>query len=131
MKHFLEANYKTVHWGFLSSEIDPALQVSSGDEIEITSVSGPPEVTRNSPFNVKETLLEIHEKSIRGTLQGGHICTGPIAVQGSNPGDVVEIEILAHSPFPTVEHAFIRIKFKSEVGHVEIFSRIIPSSASQ
>ena len=95
MKHFLEANYKTVHWGFLSSEIDPVLQVSSGDEIEITSVSGPPEVTRNSPFNVKETLLEIHEKSIRGTLQGGHICTGPIAVQGSKPGDVVEIEILS------------------------------------
>ena len=95
MKHYLEANHETVHWGFLSAEIEPVLKINSGDEIEITSVSGPPEVTRNSPFEVKETLLEIHEKSIRGTLQGGHICTGPIEVQGSKAGDVVEIEILS------------------------------------
>ena len=32
---------------------------------------------------------------MRGTLQGGHICTGPIEVHGSKTGDVVEIEILS------------------------------------
>ena len=93
MKHFLEANYKTVHWGFLSAEIKPVLNINSGDEVEVTSVSGPPEVTKNSPYEVKESLLEIHEKTVRGTLQGGHICTGPIEVDGSKTGDVVEIEI--------------------------------------
>ena len=95
MKHYLEANHKTVHWGFLSAEINPVLNINSGDEVEITSVSGPPEVTKNSPYKVKESLLEIHEKSARGTLQGGHICTGPIEVHGSKTGDVVEIEILS------------------------------------
>ena len=95
MKHYLEANHKTVHWGFLSAEIKPVLNINSGDEVEITSVSGPPEVTKNSPYKVKESLLEIHEKSVRGTLQGGHICTGPIEVDGSKTGDVVEIEILS------------------------------------
>ena len=95
MKHYLEANHKTVHWGFLSAEINPVLNINSGDEVEITSVSGPPEVTKNSPYKVKESLLEIHEKSVRGTLQGGHICTGPIEVRGSKTGDVVEIEILS------------------------------------
>ena len=95
MKHYLEANHKTVHWGFLSAEINPVLNINSGDEVEITSVSGPPEVTKNSPYKVKESLLEIHEKSVRGTLQGGHICTGPIEVHGSKTGDVVEIEILS------------------------------------
>ena len=95
MKHYLEANHKTVHWGFLSAEINPVLNINSGDEVEITSVSGPPEVTKNSPYKVKKSLLEIHEKSVRGTLQGGHICTGPIEVDGSKTGDVVEIEILS------------------------------------
>ena len=95
MKHYLEANHKTVHWGFLSAEINPVLNINSGDEVEITSVSGPPEVTKNSLYKVKESLLEIHEKSVRGTLQGGHICTGPIEVRGSKTGDVVEIEILS------------------------------------
>ena len=69
MKHYLEANHKTVHWGFLSAEINPVLNINSGDEVEITSVSGPPEVTKNSPYEVKESLLEIHEKSVRGTLK--------------------------------------------------------------
>ena len=32
---------------------------------------------------------------MRGTLQGGHICTGPIEVDGSKTGDVIEIEILS------------------------------------
>ena len=51
MKHYLEANHKTVHWGFLSAEIKPVLNINSGDEVEVTSVSGPPEVTKNSPYD--------------------------------------------------------------------------------
>jgi len=83
MKHYLEAKYDTVHWGILSSDIDPVLTINSGDHIEITTVSGPPEVVVNCPYKVKESLLEIHAKTFRGTLQGGHVCTGPIDINGS------------------------------------------------
>jgi acetamidase/formamidase len=93
MKHNLEAKYDTVHWGILSSDIEPVLTINSGDHIEITTVSGPPEVVANCPYKVKESLLEIHAKTFRGTLQGGHVCTGPIDINGSKKGEVLQVEI--------------------------------------
>lgn len=95
MIHNIDANYKNVHWGYLSADIKPVLKINSGDNLIVSSVSGPPEVTKASPFAVKKSLLEIHEKSIRGTLQGGHICTGPVEIKDLRAGEVLQVEILS------------------------------------
>ena len=93
--HKIEANYTNVHWGYLSADIEPILKINSGDVISINSLSGPPEVTSNCPYPVKQDLLDIHSKSFRGTLQGGHMCTGPIEISTLKSGEVLQVDILS------------------------------------
>jgi acetamidase/formamidase len=95
--HKLEATPETVHWGYLSAALKPVLTVSSGDRIEIGTVSGLPEVAANSPYGAPEALLAIHRSHARRTIPG-HICTGPIAVSGALPGDVLQVDIETVEP---------------------------------
>ena len=49
-------------------------------------------VPDKSKFHVPPELADVHARSER--MVPGHILTGPIAVEGAAPGDVLEIEIL-------------------------------------
>jgi acetamidase/formamidase len=69
------------------------LTIESGDEVTIDTVSGAAEMLPPSgQFHVPPELADIHARSPR-TLPG-HILTGPIAVAGAEPGDVIEVRIL-------------------------------------
>jgi len=73
------------------------LAVASGDTVTIDSVSGGPDVLpQKDGFDVLPEHLAIH-RSIAPRL-GAHILTGPIAVEGAEPGDVLEIQILSVEP---------------------------------
>ena len=68
------------------------LEIESGDEILIETVSGDP--AHDVPEAWKPAALgEIHARAKRWT--GPHILTGPIAVHGVNPGEVLQVDILA------------------------------------
>jgi acetamidase/formamidase len=91
--HHLHSSPETCHWGYFDAKLQPVLTIASGDEVTIETVSGGPEVVPDkSKFHVPPELAEIHAKCER-QLQG-HILTGPIAIEGAEPGDVLEVDIL-------------------------------------
>jgi acetamidase/formamidase len=92
-RHHLHASPETCHWGFFDASLKPVLTVASGDEVTIDAISGGPDVLPGDPqFYIPPELHDVHAKSERMTP--GHILTGPVAVEGAAPGDVLEIEIL-------------------------------------
>ena len=92
--HRLTSTPETVRWGVFDAAIPPVLTVRSGDSVTLECVSGSPEVMPppGSPFRVPQSLAEIHASVPR---QGAHIITGPVAVAGAAPGDMLEVRIEA------------------------------------
>lgn len=87
----LEANAKTVHFGFFDATLAPVFEVDSGEEFWINTVSADP--THDVPREwLPDVIFEIFDHAPRGT--GPHILTGPIAVKGARAGDVLQVDIL-------------------------------------
>jgi acetamidase/formamidase len=92
-QHHLRASPETCHWGYFDASLKPVLTIASGDEVTIDTISGTPEVLPADPqFEILSELRAVHAKSER--MVPGHILTGPIAVEGAAPGDILEVEIL-------------------------------------
>ena len=91
-RHELRSSPETVHWGFWDASLLSVLNVRSGDEVTIHTVSGAPDGLPDDRRRVPPELLEIHARVSKG--EGPHILTGPIAVEGAEVGDVLEVQIL-------------------------------------
>src|SRR2546430_1802313 len=91
--HHLHSSPETCHWGFFEAKLKPVLTIASGDEVTIDTVTGGPDVVPDrARFHVPPELADIHARSER--MVPGHILTGPVAVDGAQPGDVLEVDIL-------------------------------------
>jgi acetamidase/formamidase len=91
--HHLHSSPETCHWGFFEAKLKPVLTIASGDEVTIDTITGGPDVVPDrSRFHVPPELDEVHAKNER--MVPGHILTGPVAIEGAAPGDVLEVEIL-------------------------------------
>ena len=90
--HLLAATPKTVRWGTFDASYPPLLTVKSGDTVTIECVSGGPDVMppAGSGMAVPPALAAIHAAVPRGP---GHIITGPVAIEGAEPGDTLEVSI--------------------------------------
>lgn len=88
----LNASPETCHWGFFDANLPPALTIESGAEVVINSVSGGPHNLPSGAFFIPPELLEIHAAGM--PAMPGHILTGPVAVTGAMPGDVLQVDIL-------------------------------------
>ena len=91
-EHRLESGVDSVHWGWFDAAQPPALTVDSGDRVVIETVSGAENNLPGPGFHVPPELLRLHESAERRSP--GHILTGPVAVRGAMPGDVLEVRIL-------------------------------------
>ena len=96
--HRLEATPATVAYGYYWAEAKPAIHVRSGDFVDVeTMLTNTPtglERIGVRPEDVPQHLRDIVTQdtgSLRGP--GGHILTGPIFVEGAEPGDVLEVRI--------------------------------------
>jgi acetamidase/formamidase len=92
--HVLRASPETCHWGFFDAGLKPVLTVASGDTVTLESVSGGPDIL---PADGRFDILPEH-RAIHAAIEprmGAHILTGPIAVEGAEPGDALGIEILS------------------------------------
>src|ERR1700761_7165407 len=92
-RHQLSATQETVRRGEFDATFPPVLTVASGDTVVIECVSGradmlPPAA---SGLTVPPALERILAANIRGGA--GHLLTGPVAVAGAEPGDMLEIRI--------------------------------------
>lgn len=90
--HILNPSVETCHWGWFDAAQPPVLTVASGDEVTVSTISGGPDALPPAGFHVPPELLEMHERAER--LLPGHILTGPVAVEGAAPGDVLRVDIL-------------------------------------
>ncbi|HZD28382.1 MAG TPA: acetamidase/formamidase family protein [Xanthobacteraceae bacterium] len=86
--HLLPATLETTQWGWFDNAQPPVLRVNSGDTV------------------VMETMMHSHNQVIPGTTidqikklrtdypgRGPHTLTGPIYVEGAEPGDVLKVTI--------------------------------------
>ena len=92
----LKPSPKTVAWGYYDASTPPVLRVKSGELVEIHSLitSSPArlEAAGLPPADVEAALREIH-KEVTNKGPGGHILTGPVFVEGAEPGDTLEVRI--------------------------------------
>jgi acetamidase/formamidase len=93
MHHVLAATPETVRWGYWDGRLTPVLKARSGDTVTIDTLSGEPEDLPEAcqGFTVLEAHSAVLEKAERG--HGPHLLTGPIFIEGADPGDVLEVEI--------------------------------------
>ena len=95
----LKPTPKTVAWGYYDASTPPALRVQSGDTVEVQTLPAGVspeqlEAAGVAPDQVDQPLRDIW-KEVTNKGPGGHILTGPIFVDGAQPGDVLEIRILS------------------------------------
>lgn len=95
-QHHLKPTPKTVAWGHYDASTPPVLRIKSGDTIEIqTLITSSPsrlEAAGVPPDQIEQSLRDI-TKEVTNKGPGGHILTGPVYVEGAEPGNVLEVRI--------------------------------------
>jgi acetamidase/formamidase len=120
--HHLPVSPESVHWGYFSRSLKPVLHVRSGDFVTIETLThhanDDPErmvegdAGTESVYRWDETGKAVDRRGAgpmdasafgRGPGEGFgvHICTGPIAIEGAMPGDLIEVRILDLKPRPS------------------------------
>src|SRR5208282_1145304 len=74
----------------------PVLKIKSGDTVEVqTLITNSPEGLERAllpPAQVEQALRDVF-KEVTDKGPGGHILTGPIHIDGAEPGDTLEVRI--------------------------------------
>lgn len=111
---YVPSTLSTIKWGYLPNQLDaPVLQVPSGATVVFDTVSHEGLLEDQgrdalkyfsskgvAPNMVLNDAIAITRSSLAHDFikDGPHIVTGPIAIQGAQPGDVLKVEILAVTP---------------------------------
>jgi len=94
--YVLEATPKTVAWGNYDAAHAPVLTVRSGDTVVFHPLltSSPTALEKGGvkPGDVEQSLRDIYAQ-VTDKGPGGHILTGPVAIEGAEPGDTLEVHI--------------------------------------
>ena len=93
--HHLKVTPQTLVWGNYWSENKPALRVRAGDTVEIETVSGNPtrlEAAGLDAGKIPQALRDVY-REVKDRGPGGHLLTGPVFIEGAEPGDVLEVRI--------------------------------------
>lgn len=94
--HVVESSNQTVKLGVFDTTVAPILTVESGDTISYTNTWSH-FLNQMQPGVPVEKLADLR-KSNPG--KGPHSIIGPIAVNGAEPGDVLEVRYRRFRPFP-------------------------------
>jgi acetamidase/formamidase len=93
--HELPATPDTVHWGYFDCSLEPALTIRSGDLVRIETIT---HQAGDAPDLLMDEAIERIFERVDDRGPGPHLLTGPIAVEGARPGDVLAVEILDLTP---------------------------------
>jgi acetamidase/formamidase len=110
--HYLPADPAAVFWGRLPCAADaPVLEVDPGDEVTIDTLSheglladqGSDPVAFFAAHGVAadgvlDDAIELARTRRRDPADGPHVVTGPIAVRGAEPGELLAIDVLETLP---------------------------------
>jgi acetamidase/formamidase len=94
----VKATSKTVSWGYYGS-MHPAATVHSGDTVVMQTLSTCGPSDRLVARGIKASDIPAYNDEVYKNYPaaekgpGGHILTGPVAIEGAEPGDVLEVQI--------------------------------------
>ncbi len=100
----LKSTPETILWGYIAANLAPALTVKSGQIVEIEALSHQGLTTNKDPekffagygipgSEVLGDAKNIYAEVKRPKGAAVHILTGPIYVEGAEPGDTLEIRV--------------------------------------
>jgi acetamidase/formamidase len=93
-EHNLRATPSTVIVGYYDASTPPALRIRSGDTVTVETLGvGLPSMFEAAGVpkeKIEKARYDIVEKDPKAR---GHFLTGPIYIEGAEPGDVLEVEI--------------------------------------
>ena len=96
--HELPLDPAHVHWGYYDARLTPALHVASGDRVRVeTMIAGGLQRLRlagASEAEIPESLKAV-ERQVTERGPGAHPMSGPVFVAGAEPGDTLEVHIVA------------------------------------
>jgi acetamidase/formamidase len=133
--HILPVSPATVHWGYFSKRVAPSLTLRSGDRATIETlthhanddhermIAGDPGA--ESVFHWTREHKAVSRRGAgptdgpfrlgSGEGIGVHLLTGPVVIDGAEPGDILEVRILDVLPRPSC-HACHRPLLRLERG---------------
>lgn len=95
-QHVVRVTPSTVQWGYFAAEAKPVLTVKPGELVTIDTIVGIPEMLEELGAAADDPIREMKEMyaKVKDRGPGPHFLTGPVAIEGAMPGDVLEIEIV-------------------------------------
>lgn len=100
----LRSSPETVIWGYITADVPPAATIKSGDTVKMDTVSHQGLLSNEDPVaffgkagipadQVLRDASEIYTTVRRVKGLSAHVLTGPIYVEGAEPGDMLEVRI--------------------------------------
>ena len=100
----LKSTPETILWGYIAANLPPVLTIKSGQTVEIETLSHQGLTTNKDPekffasygISGNEVLADaknVYSQAKRPKGASVHILTGPIYVDGAEPGDTLEIRV--------------------------------------
>jgi acetamidase/formamidase len=101
----LRSTPETVLWGYIAANLTPALTVKSGAVVEIEALSHQGLTTQYDPekffagYGISAGEVLPDAKAVFSSVKrpkgaSVHILTGPIYIEGAEPGDTLEVRVL-------------------------------------
>ena len=86
----------TVEWGYFAADAKPVLTVKSGEIVTMDTICGDPDTLERLHVPADDPIREMKQMyaQVKDRGPGPHFLTGPVAIAGAVPGDVLEVEIL-------------------------------------
>jgi acetamidase/formamidase len=95
--HNLKLLPENVHWGYYDPALKPVLRVASGDTIRVETMLARG-VQRLRAAGALEAEIPSSLKAVEAAVKergpGAHPLTGPIWIEGAEPGDTLEVKII-------------------------------------
>jgi acetamidase/formamidase len=91
----LPATPGNIHWGYFDQSLPPALTVPSGAILAVETIT---HHAGDAPDLLMDPTIATLFEQVTDRGPGPHILTGPVAVEGAEPGDVLEVRILSLEP---------------------------------
>jgi acetamidase/formamidase len=93
--HVLQATPENVVIGYYDASTPPALRIHSGESVEIHTLGvASPTALKNAGLaesEIEPALLAVVKAKPEGR---GHFLTGPVFIEGAEPGDTLEVQIV-------------------------------------
>ena len=106
--HFVPSSPENVSWGWFPIDKEPVLRVRPGETVRMDTLTHSGAVQDEEPVawltalgvpreEIHQDILDFWASREGRPREGrsGHVITGPVFVEGAEPGDMLEIEILA------------------------------------